>query len=123
MRGEVWWYDFGRPTDEGHAAGGRRPVLVVSADAFNLAGIGTVIVAVITTSPKSPGRPGIVALASGTGGLEVDSWVNLTQLSTVDLDDFVGIDHFIGELPADVMAKVDFAIAQVFSLKPRWGSH
>ena len=46
-RGEIWWADLPAPTGSG--PGKRRPVLVVSADSFNLSRIGIVVAVVISS--------------------------------------------------------------------------
>jgi mRNA interferase MazF len=46
-RGEIWWASLGRP--RGSKPGLRRPVVVVQSDDFNRSGIGTVVVAAITS--------------------------------------------------------------------------
>ena len=40
-RGEIWWAELPPPTGSG--PGKRRPVVIVSADSFNLSRIGTIV--------------------------------------------------------------------------------
>ena len=54
-RGEIWWADLPAPTGSG--PGKRRPVLVVSADSFNLSRIGTVVAVAINSSLELAAAP------------------------------------------------------------------
>ena len=84
-RGEVWWADL--DPKQGSAPAWRRPVLVVSADAFNRSRIKTVTVVAITSNLRLGAAPGNVALASGSAGLDRDSIVNVSQVVTLDKGD------------------------------------
>ena len=81
-RGELWWADLGEPT--GSAPGMRRPVLIISADAYNSSRISTVIALAVSTNPRLATGPGNVLLDAGDGGLARTSVVNVTQVITVD---------------------------------------
>lgn len=81
-RGEIWWADVGSPS--GSAPGHRRPVVVISADAFNASRIGTVVVAVLTSNTDRTAAPGNVMLPSEASGLQRDSVVNVSQITTLD---------------------------------------
>jgi mRNA interferase MazF len=84
-RGEVWWAALG-PT-QGSAPAWRRPVLVVSADAFNRSRIKTVTVVAITSNLRLGAAPGNVAVGAGSAGLELDSVINVSQVVTLDKSD------------------------------------
>ena len=71
---EIWWADLG--PRQGSAPAWRRPVLIVSADAFNRSRIKTVTVAALTSNLRLAAAPGNVALAAGTAGLDRDCVVN-----------------------------------------------
>lgn len=75
-QGDYGFIDL-NPT-QGHEQAGRRPVLVVSCDAFNRA-TGMVWVVPVTTKPKS--RPQEVALP---GGLKVSGVLLLEHLRCID---------------------------------------
>jgi mRNA interferase MazF len=81
-RGEVWWADIAPPAGSG--PGFRRPVVVISADAFNQSRINTVLVAVVTSNVELARAPGNVSVLAGAVGLAKDSIVNVTQLTTLD---------------------------------------
>src|SRR5262245_28225616 len=55
-RGDLWWADLGLP--RGSAPALRRPVLVVSADAYNRSSLRTVTVVVLTTNVQLAALPG-----------------------------------------------------------------
>src|SRR5262249_61067255 len=68
----------------GSAPAGRRPVLVVSADGFNVSNLRTVVAAALTTNVDRARRPANVLLEKGTGGLARDSGVMASHLRTLD---------------------------------------
>ena len=65
-RGEVWLADL-NPT-RGHEQAGRRPVLIVSEDLFNLGPAGLVVVLPLTSTRR--GVPAHVPLTPPEGGLK-----------------------------------------------------
>ena len=81
-RGEIWWTSL--PDPAGSGPGYRRPVLVVSADAFNRTRITTVLAAAITSNLALAEAPGNVLLDTGDSGLPRDSVVNVSQVLTLD---------------------------------------
>jgi len=81
-RGSVWWVDLGEPI--GSEPGFRRPVLVVSADAFNRSAIATVVGLVLTSNLALASAPGNVRLPKRAAGLAKASVVNVTQPVTLD---------------------------------------
>ena len=89
-RGEIWWASL--PAPVGSGPGGRRPVVVVQSDRFNLSNIKTVVVAILTSNLKLAEAPGNVLLTKMASGLERDSVVNISQIYTIDrslLTDYV----------------------------------
>lgn len=68
-RGEVWFADL-NPT-LGHEQAGRRPLLIISSDAYN-AGQSDMVIALPVTSRVRP-LPGRVPMAPPEGGLKVPS--------------------------------------------------
>ncbi len=90
IRGEIWWASL--PPPAGSGPGGRRPVIVVQSDRFNLSKINTVVVAILTSNLKLADAPGNVLLTQMASGLERDSVVNVSQIYTIDrslLTDYV----------------------------------
>ena len=81
-RGEVRWAELGAP--DGSGPGYRRPVVVVSADAFNASRIATVTVVTISSNPRLVDAPGNVSLNRGEAGLAKPSVINVSQIVTLD---------------------------------------
>jgi mRNA interferase MazF len=110
-RGEIWWANAGRPS--GSAPGFRRPAVIISANAFNVTSLKTVIVAFVTTSTKRAAHPGNVGLPARTTGLVEDSILNVTQLATLDRRTLSG---YIGKVPDRLMRDVDAGLRLAMAL-------
>src|SRR2546423_15596606 len=83
-RGEVYWADL--EPRSGSEQKGRRPVIVISHDGFNLThGWRSVIVVPLSTSSAQAARgPSVVPLPAGTSGLSKDSVAVCHQVTTLD---------------------------------------
>ena len=81
-RGSVWWAELAPP--RASEPGWRRPVVVISADAFNASRIATVTVAMISSNLRLADAPGNVPLDRGEAGLPKPSVVNVSQVATID---------------------------------------
>jgi len=81
LRGDIVWADL--DPARGHEQGGRRPVVVLSDDAFN-ARSGTVIVMAITSTPQRAGYP--LALELAGVKLPKRSWVKISQVRTLSIE-------------------------------------
>jgi mRNA interferase MazF len=103
-RGEVFWADL-RPRSGAEQAG-RRPVIVVSHDAFNeVAGWRSVIVVPLSTSEAQARRgPTAVPLAPGSGGLKKGGVALCHQVTTLDR---TKLTVRVGILPDDVMSQLE----------------
>jgi mRNA interferase MazF len=110
-RGDVWWCDLGPML--GSAPAGRRPVVVVSADGFNLSNLRTVVAAVLTTNIDRARRPANVLLEKGTAGLIRDTVVMTSHLRTLDKATLV---EKCGRLSRSRMAQVDAGMRRVLDL-------
>ena len=110
-RGEVWWAELGPPS--GGEPGGRRPVLVIQADAFNASRIDTVLVAVVTTNLRLADPPGNVRIPRRSAGLPSESVVNVSQLATLDKDLLV---KRVGRMPPSLMAEIDAGLRLVLDV-------
>jgi mRNA interferase MazF len=100
-RGGIYWADLGRPS--GSRPAKRRPVLVISADAYNRSRLATVLAAVITSNTRLAAMPGNVFLPTATTGLPRDSVVNVTALVTLNKTDLADrVLNISGELLSDV---------------------
>ncbi len=111
QRGEIWWGALPAPTGSG--PGYRRPVVVVQADRFNRSGIGTVVVAAVTSNTGLAVAPGNVLIARRESGLEKTSVVNVSQLLTVDRRLLV---ERIRTLPSRTMVRIDDGLRLVLDL-------
>ena len=111
-RGELWWADLGLP--RGSAPALRRPVLVISADAYNRSSLSTVTVVVLTTTTQLAGIPGNVVVPADVSGLPQDSVVNVTQVATIDR---VVLEERICALPDWLLAQVDAGLARALGLR------
>ncbi|MEO8696505.1 MAG: type II toxin-antitoxin system PemK/MazF family toxin [Acidimicrobiales bacterium] len=78
-RGEIWLVDFGEPI--GREQAGRRPAVVVSADALNESSAGVVIVVPCTTTRR--GLPSHVELDTDTSGLEQFSYAKCEDVKSI----------------------------------------
>jgi mRNA interferase MazF len=85
-RGEVWLVDFGEPV--GREQSGRRPAVVVSADALNESRAGVVVVVPITTTYR--GLPSHVEIDSDTSGLDEVSYAKCEDVKSVSEQRLVG---------------------------------
>jgi mRNA interferase MazF len=81
-RGEVWWAEL--PDPVASDPGFRRPVVIVSSNAFNRSRIRTVLAVVLTSNLRLSDAPGNVFLAAVASGLPKDSVANVSQIVTLD---------------------------------------
>jgi mRNA interferase MazF len=79
-----WWADL--PAPRGSEPGFRRPVLIVSAEAFNRSRIATVLAVALTTTLSLVAAPGNVLIPAKAAGLPRDSVANVSQVVTLDRD-------------------------------------
>ena len=101
-RGEVWIVDFGEPV--GREQSGRRPALVVSADALNESRAGVVVVVPITTTYR--GLPSHVEIDSGASGLDDVSYAKCEDVKSVSEQRLVGRLGTAGEEAMFAVARV-----------------
>ena len=106
-RGEVYWAEL--VPRSGSEQQGRRPVLVISHDAFNqIETWRSVIVVPLSTSSSQAGRgPTTVSLTQGVGGLKRDSTALCHQVTTLDRSK---LRDRLGQLPAPEMKLVEDGI-------------
>ena len=79
--GDIFWVD----ADEsiGAISGSPHPHLVVQSDVFNHSRIDTVVVCSLSSNLKRASEPGVVLLDAGEGGLERQSVVISSQVSSI----------------------------------------
>jgi len=112
-RGEIYWADLAPRS--GSEQQGRRPVIVISHDAFNQApGWRSIIVVPLSTS-ATQARRGITAIAlpQGTGGLQKESIALCHQVTTLDR---VKLSQLIGTLPSDLLRQVESGLKAALDL-------
>ena len=110
-RGEVWLAELPAPTGSG--PGKRRPVVVVSADSFNLSRIGTVVAVAISSNLDLAAAPGNVAVPASRSGLPKDSVVNVSQIVTLDKRQ---LGERVGVLDHDTLAQIEAGLRLVLDL-------
>ena len=110
-RGDIWWADLADP--RGSEPGSRRPLLIVQADAFNRSRLQTDLGLVLTTNLRLAAAPGNVLLPATEVGLPRESVANVTQLVTVDHDYLL---EPAGQVPPDLMARIDSGLRLVLAL-------
>ena len=101
-RGEVWWADLPEPV--GSEPGFRRPLVVISSNAFNRSAIRTVLGVVLTTNTGIAELPGNVFLSQRQTGLTRDSVANVTQVLTANKS---ALAERVGKLSEHLMAEME----------------
>ncbi len=110
-RGEVRWADFGSPS--GSEPGYRRPVVVVSADAFNASRISTVTVVAVSSNTALADAPGNIAMPAASVGLGKDSVINVSQIATLDKQ---ALSEPVGHLAIDQLERLDAGLRLALEL-------
>ena len=110
-RGEVWWAEL--PDPVASEPGFRRPVVIVSSDAFNRSRIRTVSAVVLTSNLRLSDAPGNVFLAAAESGLPKDSVANVSQVGTLDKEFLSGR---CGRIPPGGMKAIDDGLRLALSL-------
>ena len=109
-RGDIFYADLSPVI--GSEQGGIRPVLIVQNDTGNRHSP-TVIAAAITSRTGKAKLPTHIELAAQDTGLPKESVVLLEQIRTLDKQ---RLRQHAGRVEAEIMAKVDSAIAVSFGL-------
>jgi mRNA interferase MazF len=112
-RGDVYWADL--VPRSGSEQQGRRPVVIVSHDAFNQAqGWRSIIVVPISTSTTQARRgPTAVALPQSVGGLSKDSVALCHQVTTLDRGK---LSQYLGQLPEDALIEIEEGLKAALDL-------
>jgi mRNA interferase MazF len=109
LRGEVWEADLG--ATRGHEQAGRRPVLVLSVDAFNAGPAGLVIVLPLTSRLRTV--PAHVLVQPPEGGLRRPSAILCDAIRSITRDCL--IDRW-GMVSAATLAKAEDAVRVLLGL-------
>jgi mRNA interferase MazF len=112
-RGDVYWADV--VPRSGSEQTGRRPVIVVSHDAFNQApGWNSVIVVPMSTSASQGRRgPTVVELPAGCAGLPKAGFAVCHQVTTLDR---AKLTRRVGALPPGILREVEEAVKAAMDL-------
>ncbi len=113
-RGDIYWATLSPRS--GSEQSGRRPVIVLSHDAFNQTpGWRSIIVVPVSTSPAQARRgPTVVSLSAGTAGLPSESYVVCHQITTLDR---AKLTDKIGVLPPDILTLVENALLSAVGIR------
>jgi len=113
-RGDLFWANLAPRS--GSEQAGRRPVIVVSHDAFNeTPGWRSIIVIPVSTSPAQARRgPTVVPLPAGTAGLQHDSSAICHQVTTLERGK---LEERLGTVPLDVLARVEKALLAALDIR------
>jgi mRNA interferase MazF len=112
-RGEIFWADVNPRS--GSEQRGRRPVVIVSHDAFNLASAwrSLIVVPLSTSKAQEERGPTSVPLPSGSGGLARSSFALCHQVTTLDRAKLV---ERVGAVPTSVLATIDAGLRAAMDL-------
>ena len=112
-RGEIWWADL--EPRSGSEQRGRRPVIVVSHDAFNETPVWqSVIVVPLSTSARQAMRgPTAIPILGRGAGLKKESVALCHQVTTLDR---AKLTERVGVLPESSLAALDGGLAAALSL-------
>ena len=112
-RGDVYWADL--VPRSGSEQTGRRPVVILSHDGFNLTpGWRSLIVIPLSTSISQASRgPTVVAIPGGTAGLTRSCAALGHQVTTIDR---IKLAQRIGSLPPDLLREVGDAVKAAMDL-------
>ncbi|HET6980349.1 MAG TPA: type II toxin-antitoxin system PemK/MazF family toxin [Pyrinomonadaceae bacterium] len=113
-RGEVFWADLAPRS--GSEQQGRRPVIVISHDAFNESqGWRSIIVVPLSTSSAQAGRgPTAILLPQGAAGLSKGTVALCHQVTTLDRSK---LTQRIGELDSTQLMQVEDGIKAALDLR------
>jgi len=113
-RGDLYWVTLSPRS--GSEQSGRRPVIILSHDAFNQTPTWrSIIVVPLSTSATQARRgPTVVALSAGTAGLPGESFVLCHQVTTLDR---AKLTDKIGTLPPDVLTLVEKALLSAVDIR------
>ena len=112
-RGEVYWADLAPRS--GSEQRGRRPVIVVSRDAFNQArGWQSLLVVPLSTASAQAARgPTTVPLAPGSAGLRRPCYAVCHQVTTLDR---AKLGPRVGALSRESLARIDSGLRVALDL-------
>jgi mRNA interferase MazF len=113
-RGDIYWANLAPRS--GSEQTGKRPVIILSHNAFNETPAWRSIIAIpVSTSPTQSRRgPTVVALPVGTAGLKNDSSAICHQITTLDRSK---LEERLGSLPTDLLLQVEKALLAALDIR------
>jgi mRNA interferase MazF len=113
-RGDIYWGTLSPRS--GSEQSGRRPVIILSHDAFNQTPTwrSVIVVPVSTSATQSRRGPTVVALSEGTAGLAGESCALCHQATTLDR---AKLTDKIGTLSLDVLTLVERALLAAVDIR------
>lgn len=110
FRGDIWFAEL-NPT-VGHEQSGQRPVLVVSANAFNQSPAGLIIVVPLTSKPKSQTLH--VPIQPPEGGIVVPSWIKTEDIRCISTDRLLSSSRW-GCISTKTLHEVELRLRRLLS--------
>ena len=112
-RGDICWARLAPRS--GSEQTGRRPVIILSHDAFNqVPAWRSIIVIPVSSSPAQARRgPTVVGLPAGTAGLSTDSVAVCHQITTLDRSK---LEEPFGTIPAVIMKQIEQALLKAVAI-------
>jgi mRNA interferase MazF len=113
-RGDVYWANL--VPRSGSEQAGKRPVIVLSHNAFNeIPTWRSIIVIPLSTSLNQARRgPTVVAMPAGAAGLPNDSTAICHQITTLDR---TKLTERLGSLPDDILAQIEKALLAALDIR------
>lgn len=113
-RGEIYWANLAPRS--GSEQTGKRPVIILSHDAFNqTSGWRSIIVIPVSTSSNQAKRgPTVVPLPAGTAGLPNDCSAICHQITTLDR---AKLTELIGTLSSELLATIEKALLAAVDIR------
>jgi mRNA interferase MazF len=113
-RGDLFWANLSPRS--GSEQTGRRPVIILSHNAFNeVPAWRSIIVIPVSTSPTQSRRgPTVVVLPAGTANLKSDSSALCHQITTLDRAKLI---ERIGELSVETLAQIEKALLAAVDIR------
>lgn len=113
-RGDIYWATLAPRS--GSEQSGRRPVIVLSHDAFNQTPAWRSIIVIPLSTSKAQARrgPTVVELSAGTAGLPGNSCALCHQITTLDR---TKLTDKIGALSPDVLTLVEQALLAAVDIR------
>ncbi|HWD42005.1 MAG TPA: type II toxin-antitoxin system PemK/MazF family toxin [Fimbriimonas sp.] len=111
-RGDIWWVDWN--PSRGVDQSGRRPALILQANYISDEGIGSVIVAAISTGTHGDEALHVGVEPSPLNGLTKAGVVKCEQIMTVSVD---RLETYSGILEGRYQQQVDHALRMILALR------